>query len=381
MGNVTLLAEKPSQAKAYAAAYKVKKRTKHYIEIEPNPTFPDGAIITWGIGHLVELNPPEFYHSKYKKWNLENLPIVPKTFSYSVTPDKRNHYKEVERLLQNADELIIATDIDREGESIARLIFEQAHVTNKPIKRLWINSLEKDEIRKGMANLRDGKETYNYFVEAQARQISDWLIGMNLSPLYTLLLQQRGFSGSLGIGRVQSPTVYMIYMRQKEIEEFVSKPFYQIEGNFKSGNGTYKGMAKVKEESKQVVQEFLDKHQITGKDKGIVQSVEKKEKRKKSPKLHSLSTLQSVANKKWKYSPSDVLKTIQHLYEKRMVTYPRTDCNYITQNEFDYIKSNMEAYQKILGIAFTPKTFQPNKRFVDGAKVEELCNRSYENNS
>jgi len=366
-----LLAEKPSQAKAYADAYKVKNRTKHYIEIEANKTFPNGAIITWGIGHLVELNPPEFYDEKYKRWDLKNLPIVPETFSYSVSKDKREHYKEVKALLQKSDECVIATDIDREGEAIARLILQQANATDKVIKRLWINSLEKDEIRKGMENLRDGNETYNFFVEAQARQISDWLIGMNLSPLYSLLLQQKGFSGSLGIGRVQSPTVYMIYQRQKEIENFVSKPFYQIEGKFKVANGEYKGMAKVKEESKEVVQNLLNKHHITNKEQGFIQSVDKKEKRTKSPKLHSLSTLQSKANKKWKYSPANVLKIMQKLYEKKIVTYPRTDCNYITGNEFNYIKSNLESYQTIIGASFTPKTLEPQKRFVDGSKVEE----------
>ncbi|GGJ75551.1 type IA DNA topoisomerase [Virgibacillus salexigens] len=369
---ITILAEKPSQAKAYADAYKVKNRTKHYIEIESNNTFPNGAFITWGIGHLVELNPPEFYDEKYKKWNLNNLPIIPDTFSYSVSKDKKEHFKEVKKLLQNSDECVIATDIDREGEAIARLILQESKASKKAIKRLWINSLEKDEIRKGMANLRDGSETYNFFVEAQARQISDWLIGMNLSPLYTLLLQQKGFSSSLGIGRVQGPTVYMIYQRQKEIENFVSKPFYQIEGQFEVANGKYKGMANIKEESKEVVQELLSKHNIKGnKEEGTIQSIDKKEKRSKAPKLHSLSTLQSTANKKWKYSPSQVLKTMQKLYEKKIVTYPRTDCNYITENEFQYIKSNLTSYQNIVGVSFEPKTIEPTKRFVDGSKVEE----------
>ncbi|MYL43990.1 type IA DNA topoisomerase [Virgibacillus salexigens] len=369
---ITILAEKPSQAKAYADAYKVKNRTKHYIEIEANNTFPGGAIITWGIGHLVELNPPEFYDEKYKKWDLQNLPIIPESFSYSVSKDKKDHFKEVKRILQKTDECVIATDIDREGEAIARLILQESNASNKAIKRLWINSLEKDEIRKGMANLRNGEETYNFFIEAQARQISDWLIGMNLSPLYSILLQQKGFSSSLGIGRVQSPTVYMIYQRQKEIENFVSKPFYQIEGQFEVENGKYKGLTNIKEESKEVVRNLLSKHNIKGnKEEGHIQSIDKKEKRSKAPKLHSLSTLQSTANKKWKYSPSQVLKIMQKLYEKKIVTYPRTDCNYITENEFQYITSNLISYQNIIGVSFEPKTLEPTKRFVDGSKVEE----------
>lgn len=370
---ITILAEKPSQAKAYADAYKVKNRSKHYIEIDTNNTFPEGAFITWGIGHLVELQSPAYYDEKYKKWNLNNLPIIPDNYAYTVSADKKAHFKEVQKLLQKSEEIIIATDIDREGEAIARLIINEAKATNKSIKRLWINSLESDEVQKGMKNLRDGNETYNFFMEAQARQISDWLVGMNLSPLYTLSLQKKGFSGTLGIGRVQSPTVYMIYQRQKEIENFVSKPFYEIEGNFRTANGQYKGKASIKSEKKEEVQSLLEKHQIrqNEKVKGIIQSVDTKEKRTKSPKLHSLSSLQSTANKKWKLSPSNVLKIVQKLYEKKIVSYPRTDCNYITENEFNYIKNNLESYQEIAGVQFSPVHTEAKKRYVDNSKVEE----------
>lgn len=368
---IVILAEKPSQAKAYADAYKVKNRTKHYIEVESNSTFPNGAFITWGIGHLVELQPPAFYDEKYKRWDLSHLPIVPDNYVYTVSADKKTHFNEVKKLLQKSDECIIATDIDREGEAIARLILQQAKASNKRIKRLWINSLEADEIRKGMNQLRDGDETYNFFKEAQARQISDWLVGMNLSPLYSLLLQQKGFSGSLGIGRVQSPTVYMIYKRQKEIESFISKPFYQIEGKFVVKNGEYKGMANIKEESIEAVHEVLNKHKIKDNvNQGIVQSVDKKEKRTKSPKLHSLSTLQTTANKKWKYSPAKVLEVMQSLYEKKLVTYPRSMSNHITENEFEYLSDRIEDFQKLLGVSF-PADKTPKKRYVDGSKVEE----------
>lgn len=369
---VTIIAEKPSQAKEYANAYKIIKKTKHYIQIGTDDVLPNGAFITWGIGHLVELQPPAYYNEKYKKWDLNNLPIAPDFFSYTVTADKKKHFYEVKNLLQKTDEIIIATDIDREGEAIARLIIMQAKANDKRIKRLWINSLEADEIRNGMKNLRDGKETYNFFMEAQARQISDWLIGMNLSPLYTLLLQKKGFSGTLGIGRVQSPTVYMIYQRQQEIENFVSKPFYELFGEFKVNNGIYKGKAKLKEENKQSLIKFLEKNNLAGLvfENGIIKNVKKELKRTKSPRLHSLSTLQTTANKRWKYSPAKVLELMQSLYEKKLVTYPRTDCNYITDSEFEYLSNNVEKYQKIIGVSFMPdKT--PKKRYVDSSKVQE----------
>lgn len=373
MSYVSILAEKPSQAKAYGEAFNVEKKDVASITLKPCDTFPNGAVITWGVGHLVELQMPGEYDEKYKRWSLENLPIFPEKFKYKVSEDKKSHFKKVKKILKDSSEIVIATDIDREGEAIARLIINQANISDKPIKRLWINSLEVDEIQKGFNNLINGDEKYNLFIEAQSRQLSDWLIGMNLSPLYTLLLQKNGFNGSLGIGRVQSPTVYMIYQRQKEIENFVSKPFYQLEGNFKVDNGSYKGMASIKEEQKSVVTDLLEKHSINADEEiqGKIQSLDTKEKRTKSPKLHSLSSLQTTANKNWKISPSNVLKIVQGLYEKKIVSYPRTDCNFITDSEFQYIKSNIESYQNIIGNKFDPVTTEPQKRYVDSSKVEE----------
>lgn len=368
---LTILAEKPSQAKAYASAFKIKERTKTHIEIEPCETFKDGAIITWAIGHLIELQSPSDYDEKFKRWSLSNLPIVPDKFIYKVSKDKKSHYAEVAKLLKAASTIVIATDIDREGEAIARLIINQANASNKVIKRLWINSLEEDEIRKGFNQLKDGKDTYNLFVEAQSRQMADWIIGMNFSPLYTLLLQQKGFEGFLSVGRVQTPTVYLIYQRQKEIENFIPKPFYEIEGNFTAANGKYKGKVKIKSDKKEEVQELLSKNGIRDQNEGIVKSVSKKEKRTKSPKLHALSTLQATANKNWRYSPAEVLKLVQGLYEKKLVSYPRTDTQFITDSEFAYLSKNVDSMQKLAGKSFEVASKEPSKRFVDGSKVAE----------
>lgn len=368
---LTILAEKPSQAKAYASAFKIKERTKTHIEIEPCETFKEGAVITWAIGHLIELQSPSDYDEKFKRWSLSNLPIVPDKFIYKVSKDKKSHYAEVAKLLKAASTIVIATDIDREGEAIARLIINQANASNKVIKRLWINSLEEDEIRKGFNQLKDGKDTYNLFVEAQSRQMADWIIGMNFSPLYTLLLQQKGFEGFLSVGRVQTPTVYLIYQRQKEIENFIPKPFYEIEGNFTAANGKYKGKAKIKSDKKEEVQELLLKNGIRDQNEGIVKSVSKKEKRTKSPKLHALSTLQATANKNWRYSPAEVLKLVQGLYEKKLVSYPRTDTQFITDSEFAYLLKNVDSMQKLAGKSFEVASKEPSKRFVDGSKVAE----------
>ncbi|MCD5323348.1 MULTISPECIES: type IA DNA topoisomerase [Pontibacillus] len=373
MTRVVILAEKPSQAKAYADAFQIKEKTKTYIELKPDSTFPEGATITWGIGHLVELKEPHDYKPEWKKWKLDQLPIVPDQFYEKVASGKWEQFKAVKQLFQKADVIINGADVDREGSNIFYSILRLTGVKGKPVKRLWINSLEKDEVRKGFNQLQTNEKDLLLFDEAKARQISDWMVGINASRLFTVLLQKKGFSGYLSIGRVQSPTVYLIYQRQKEIENFVSEPFYQIEGLFKAEKGSYKGLAKIKEKDKAKVQALMDQHELKEKEdiQGTVQSVDKKTKHQKSPKLHSLSTLQSVANKRWKYSPSQVLKTMQKLYEKRLVTYPRTDCNYITDSEFSYLVKNLGRYQEAMNVSFTPGSTRPSKRYVDSSKVQE----------
>lgn len=370
MTYTAILAEKPSQAKSYAEAYEVESRDKASITLKPCSTFQNGAIITWAIGHLVELKMPYEYDEKYKKWDLKNMPIIPEKFEYKLNENKRSHFGFVAKILREAKEIYLASDIDREGEAIGRLIINHAGANNKPIKRLWINTMEKEEIREGFKNLRDGKETYNMFVEAQSRQISDWLIGMNLSPLYSLVLQEKGFRGALSIGRVQSPTVSLIYQRQKEIEGFKPSKFYQIEGLFSKNDDKYKGIAKVKENDKNKVEEVLLNHDIQEVNNGIVKSVDKTLKTQKSPNLHSLSSLQSVANRKWKYSPSNVLKYVQNLYEDKLLTYPRTDSHYITDAEHRYLVQNIESMKELLNVQFENQT-EPKKRYVNNEKVVE----------
>lgn len=373
MGKVAILAEKPSQAKAYAEAFTLKHRDTVMIELEKCSTFPDGAIITWGIGHLVELQQPEEYDPKWKTWRMDTLPILPAKYKHKVAKGKVAQFEYIKRLFNDPsiETLINAADIDREGSNIFYSILQMTGVKNKPVKRLWINSLEADEVRKGFNNLHDNKKDLMLYDEAKARQISDWLVGMNFSRLYTILMKQKGFDGVLPIGRVQSPTIYLIYERQKEIANFVAKPFYELEGQFKAKNGEYKGKAKIKSEDKKEVESLMNKHGITGEEDGSVHSVTKKEKRVKSPKLHALSTLQAVANKRWKYSPASVLLTVQNLYEKKLLSYPRTDTQFITENEFAYLVKNLKGYMDIADARFTPVSTKPNKRYVDGAKVSE----------
>ncbi|NJP38963.1 DNA topoisomerase III [Bacillus luteus] len=380
MSNTVIFAEKPSQAKAYAEAFSIKDKSKTHIQLQSCSTFPKGAIITWGIGHLVELQQPGEYHEKWGKWNLTDLPILPDNFQDAVSKDKKAQFAAVKKYFQQADLIINGCDIDREGSNIFQSTFFLTGVKGKEVKRLWINSLEKEEVLKGFNNLQPIEKDLRMYQEAKARQISDWLVGINLSRAYTLHLQKRGYKGNgskgssaMSVGRVQSPALYLIYQRQQEIEHFKPEPFFELEGNFKAANGSYKGMAKIKEKQKETVSALLEKEGLLPGEvtEGTVQNVEKKEKQQQAPKLHSLSSLQSTANKRWKYSPSDVLKTMQELYLKKLVTYPRTDCNFITENEFAYIRQNVKAYQQLLKVEFEPATLEAKKRYVDGSKVEE----------
>ena len=191
-----ILAEKPSQAKAYAETFKKRIRHEGYYEII-DPLFSGEVTITYGFGHLVDMVPPGAYEERWSKWSLANLPIFPETFRYEVPKEKQAQFSIVKKELQSADTIIIATDGDREGEAIAWsiIIQAQAFTKSKKYQRLWINSLEKEAIYEGFKNLRPGESYFPKYKEAKARQNADWLIGMNGSPLYSLLLQQKGIDG------------------------------------------------------------------------------------------------------------------------------------------------------------------------------------------
>ena len=365
-----IVAEKPSQAKAYAEAFKTMKRDG-YIEIAPDAIFPEGAYITWGIGHLVELKEPKAYDPKWGKWSLAALPILPDTYQFQVARGKTQQFGIIKKLIFQTDTVINACDVDREGSNIFYSIYYHTGAKNKKIQRLWINSLEADEVRKGFQELRDNRQDLLLYQEAKARQISDWLVGMNGSRLYSLLLQEKGIREVFAIGRVQTPTVFLIYQREKEIEAFVPEPFYEIEGIFDAEKGRYKGKAKLRAKERKEAEELLAKHAITPKGEGVVSQVKTTEKRTPPPQLHSLSTLQAAANRKWKYSPAKVLSVMQGLYEKKLVSYPRTDTQHITPGEFSYLAAQAEKYQQLIDAPFTIASKSPKKRFVDSSKVQE----------
>ncbi|WP_153723517.1 type IA DNA topoisomerase [Sporosarcina cascadiensis] len=365
-----ILAEKPSQAKAYADAFTSRKHDG-YIEINACPTFPEGAFLTWGIGHLVELKEPHTYNPSWKRWTLGSLPILPERYEFQVAKDKYKQFQVVKKFIRGASTVINGCDVDREGSNIFYSIYYMTGARNQIIKRLWINSLEADDVRKGFENLRDNEKDLQLYEEAKARQISDWLVGMNGSRLYTLLLKAKGIQQVFPIGRVQSPTVYLIYQRQREIETFVSEPFFEAEAIFTAAHGTYKGKAKLKEPKRELIAAALNSRGITKRTPGTITGLTHTDKRMPPPQLHSLSTLQATANRRWKASPATVLKTMQTLYEKKLVSYPRTDTRHITPSEFNYLAASVEKYQELIGHSFEIASRTPKKRYVDSSKVQE----------
>lgn len=371
-----ILAEKPSQAKAYAETFRQAKKQDGYYEIN-DPLFNGPVTITYGFGHLVEMVPPGEYEERWGKWSLENLPIFPEEFRYQVPKEKRKQFNIVKRELKDADTIIIATDSDREGELIAWSIIRQAkaYTKEKNYQRLWINSLEKEAIYDGFKQLKAGQEYFPKYKEAQARQHADWLIGMNGSPLYSLLLQKKGIRGSFSLGRVQTPTLYMIYQLQEEIRLFKKKPYAEAEAVIKNKNGQFKG--KMTPSKKFKTSEELDEHikklgAVIGKQEGIITEIETKEKQLKSPLLFSLSSLQSKMNQLMKASAKSTLEAVQKLYESKLLSYPRTDTVHITENEHAYLLSHLEEYKRFLGSESvpTPET-STKRRYVDASKVQE----------
>ncbi|WP_255822112.1 toprim domain-containing protein [Halobacillus shinanisalinarum] len=188
--------------------FKAPVKKDGYIEVNDRRYFNDKAVITWGFDHLVSLVMHGAYKKEWERWSLKHLPILPDHYKFEVPKDKKKQFQIVKGLIQTASEIVIATDADREGENIARSIIRKAGAENKPTKRLWINSLEVDEIQKGFENLHSGSKYLPIYGEAQARQIGDWLVGMNASPLYSLLLPKKGIRETFSLGRVQTPTLY-----------------------------------------------------------------------------------------------------------------------------------------------------------------------------
>ena len=308
-----IIAEKPSVAFAIAKALGVKGSKDGYIE---NKEF----IISWCVGHLVALAEPSVYDEKYAKWNYADLPIIPREFQCKIYGDKQKQFKVVKALMNRRDitEVINACDAGREGELIFRLVYNQADC-KKPMKRLWISSMEESAIRKGFENLKNGGEYDNLYHSALCRLWADWLVGINATRLFSLLYRK-----TLNIGRVQTPTLALLCDRHNKISYFQKEKYFTAVLDLDG----------VKAETQRIDNENTAKELVTAcADAQVVcVSVKKEEKTERPSKLFDLTALQRAANRLYGYTAKQTLDLAQALYEKKLITYPRTDIRYLTED-------------------------------------------------
>ena len=281
----------------------------------------NGWLVSWCVGHLVELAPADAYDPRYSKWAYDDLPIIPQPWQFQVLPDTRKQFNILRQLMgrEDVDTVVCATDAGREGELIFRLTYNLCKCT-KPIKRLWISSMEESAIRKGFNDLADGQKYDNLYAAALCRAKADWLIGINGTRLFTTLYKGK----TLNVGRVLTPTLTLLAEREAAIEHFKKEKFYTVELDAQ-GLRAASGKFNSKTDAEKLRSACLGKT-------AVVQSIAKKDKTERPPKLYDLTTLQREANRLFDYTAQQALDYLQSLYEKRLATYPRTDSRYLTED-------------------------------------------------
>ena len=364
-----VIAEKPSVGRDIARVLKCNKNINGAIE-------GSKYIVTWGLGHLVTLSDPERYDDKYKQWNMQDLPMIPKYLRLEVIKQTGKQYNAVKSQIHRKDvnEIVIATDAGREGELVARWILEKAG-NQKPIKRLWISSVTDKAIREGFSNLKPGKEYDNLYRAAVSRAEADWLVGINATRALTCK-----YNAQLSCGRVQTPTLAMIAKREEEIRNFKPVPYYGLTVAVEKKEGLKQSMKLQWVEPKSKSNRSFDKDKVETLLKNlkgqeaVVTKVTRSEKRKPAPQLYDLTELQREANKKFDFSAKQTLNIMQRLYENhKVLTYPRTDSRYLTTDIVDTLKERLQAisvgpYRKH---AAQVKVIKPSKAFVDNSKVSD----------
>lgn len=383
MAKALYIAEKPSVAQEFAKALKLDMKNHNgYKEGE-------SAIVTWCVGHLVTMSYPEAYDEKYKKWSLETLPFLPGKFLYEVIPSAANQYKVVEMLLnrEDVDTIYVCTDSGREGEYIYRLVEQMAGVKDKKRKRVWIDSQTEEEILRGIREAKDLSEYDNLSDSAYLRAKEDYLMGINFSRLLTLkygntianYLHER--YAVVSVGRVMTCVLGMVVRREREIREFVKTPFYRVletldiqgtavDGEWKAVEGSaYFASPKLykdngfleKEEAKAFISFLTQSSEFTENENGQstqqtdgleaeIAKIEKKKEQKKPPLLYNLAELQNDCSKFFKISPDETLRVVQELYEKKLVTYPRTDARVLSTAVSKEIHKNIKGLFNIPGV-------------------------------
>ena len=364
MGKSVYIAEKPSVAQEFAKALKLKtRRGDGFLE-------SDEAIVTWCVGHLVTMSYPEAYDASLKKWNLDTLPFLPQDFKYEVIPGVEKQFRIVSNILnrEDVDCIYVCTDSGREGEYIYRLVEQEAHVEGKERKRVWIDSQTEEEILRGIKEAKDLSEYDNLSASAYLRAKEDYLMGINFSRLLTL---KYGNSISnylhtkyavVSVGRVMTCVLGMVVRREREIRDFVKTPFYRVLSTIDVSGQTFEGEWRAVKGSRYF--ESFDLYKENGfkerkkaeelisylKEKQPMEceivSIEKKKEKKNPPLLYNLAELQNDCSKRFKISPDETLRIVQELYEKKLVTYPRTDARVLSTAVAKEIGHNLNGLMK-----------------------------------
>ncbi|POF88787.1 DNA topoisomerase III [Pseudomonas putida] len=357
------ICEKPSQARDIARVLQASRRGDGCLQGQ-------NVTVTWCVGHLLETAPPEAY-GDYKRWSLDDLPIIPARWQLVVKPKVASQLKVIDQLLRRCGEVVIATDADREGEMIAREILERCHYQG-PVLRLWLSALDEASIRRALAALRPGEQTLPLYQCALARSRADWLVGINLSRLFTLLGRRAGFDGVLPVGRVQTPTLRLVVERDRAIASFVPHPFWNVDAQLVAEGVGFKARwqppATVCDEDGRCTDEAAAMQaalRLSQHGTARIQTIEVEQVREGPPLPFDLGTLQEVCSAKLGLGAQETLGIAQALYEThKATTYPRTDCGYLPESMLDEVPRILHAL-----VAATPAL---------GQVIKELdpCRRS-----
>lgn len=340
------LCEKPSQGRDIAKVLGASRRGDGCL-IGPETT------VTWCIGHLLETAPPEAYGDQYKTWSLDHLPIIPAQWRVEVKPKTVAQFKIIKHLLSEATTVVIATDADREGEMIARELLELCNYRGS-VERLWLSALNEASIRKALSSLKSSQETFPLYHSALARSRADWLIGMNLSRLFTLLGRRAGYDGVLSVGRVQTPTLRLVVERARAIASFVSVPYWVVDVHLSSMGQPFIASwippSSGRDEAGRCLQQALASQTVQAifsSKTATVVSLQTEHLREAPPLPFDLSTLQEVCSRKLGLGAQETLNIAQALYETHKATsYPRSDCRYLPESMFNEVPTVFDALLK-----------------------------------
>lgn len=352
MSKFLVIAEKPSVAQSYAKNLSAYKREDGYLEGE-------SCIVSWCLGHLAEYAQPEEYDPKYEKWQFDDLPILPEAWKLKVSKDKKKQFEVIKTLMNRSDVeyLVNGCDAGREGE----LIFQRVYVLagcRKPVKRLWISSMEDAAIQKGFQTMKSEEEYKNLCMAAVCRAQADWLIGMNGTRAYTTRYFKR-----LVVGRVQTPTLAMLAERQERIEHFQKEAFYKLA--LTDGKLTVVSENIANEEAAELLAALCNG------STAVVTQMKKERKKSFPPKLYDLTSLQREANRYFGYTAKRTLDMLQELYEEKLVTYPRTDSQFVTEDMKDSVEELVEKMPVLLSFVDYGQLGHGIKRVINNAKVSD----------